>query len=421
MSQPSSINRRTFVHVSGAALGAGALGGALLDASPAWGAEDIPIGVLVPLTGGGSPYGPNMLKAIQMTTDAINKAGGPLGRHIKLYVEDSQTSPDAAVTAAQKVISLNHVAAIIGTWSSAVTLAVLPITKQAGILELNTSGAPEITGPKFRDLVFRTQPTDKPYGVSMARFAKHENMHKVALMVLNNPYALALADSFGAAWKGMGMPAASSVVYNPGATTYSGELQKALQDNPDLLIIAGYTPDASIIAKEWYAANGKSKVMGPGFALNGSFVKNVGANVTNGFFAVDGIPPVTQPGYKAFADTFQAATGTSLSESFWAAQVHDQINIIALAIEAAKSTASRAIAAKIPAIADPPGTEVYDFASGAKLIRNGKKINYQGASGPCDFNAEHNVLSDFAVWKLDGEKRIQLALYSAKELGASAS
>lgn len=418
---PQDVTRKHFVLGAGASAAGifSGLASGLTFGLPAMakGGPDIPVGVMVPLTGGGAPYGPNMLKAIEITADSINKAGGPIGRQLRIISEDSQTSPDAAVAAAQKLISLNHVGAIIGTWSSAVTLAVLPITTQAGVLEMNTSGAGDVTSPKYRRLVFRTQPTDRPYGLAMARFSKKQGYRKLALMVLNNPYALTMRDAIQGEWRRLGMPAVENVVvYNPKAASYAGEVQKALQGNPDLLIIIGYTPDASIIAKEWYAANVKTHVMGPGFAFNDALVKNVGAAVVNGFFAVDGIPPVTQPGYKAFAETFQAATGASLADNFWPAQAHDQINLLALAMEAAKSTDAAAVAAKMRAIAGPPGVEVYDFATGAKLLREGKKINYQGASGPCDFDDHHDIVSDFAVWRLDGTSRQQLELYPAREL-----
>ena len=95
---PRKLNRRTFLG-HGAAVTALAGVGPLAGLSRAWaaGGEPIPVGALVPLTGGGSPYGPNMLKALQLTIEDINGAGGPLGRNIVLYANDSQTSPDAGV------------------------------------------------------------------------------------------------------------------------------------------------------------------------------------------------------------------------------------------------------------------------------------------------------------------------------------
>ena len=44
-------------------------------------------------------------------------------------------------------------------------------------------------------------------------------------------------------------------------------------------------------------------------------------------------------------------------------------------------------------VSNPPGTAVYSFAEGTKLIREGKKINYEGASGSCDFDQIGDILS----------------------------
>ena len=50
------------------------------------------IGVLAPLTGGGGPYGPNIVKASKLAAEQINKSGGILGgRMIELFVEDDET------------------------------------------------------------------------------------------------------------------------------------------------------------------------------------------------------------------------------------------------------------------------------------------------------------------------------------------
>lgn len=413
-----AIGRRAVL-TEGAALAALTSGGLLTGTAAALAAEQGPpvsVGAVVPLTGGGAPYGPNMLKSLELTVADVNAAGGPLGRKLVLHASDGETKPDAAVTATEKLISINHVVAILGTWSSAVTLAVIPATFQAGIVEMNGSGAPSITGPEYRELVFRTYPIDTMHGVAMARFAKQKGYHKIFLMVLNNPYALATRSSFEAEWKKLGMsPPPKSLVYNPGATSYSAEVEQALRGKPDLLIVLGYTPDSSIIAKEWFAENVPTHVMGPGFAFTDAFVKNVGARVVEGFFAVDGIPAIGEPAFEAFAKKFTKATGASLAENYWSAQVHDQVNLLALAIEAGKSTVGKTVAQQIMLVANPPGEEVHDFASGAAALRKGQKINYEGASGPCDFTATHDVLANFAVWEFHNGKRKQVAFFPAKE------
>ena len=76
--------------------------------------------MLTPLTGAGSFDGPRMLKAMQAVFDEVNKAGGVMGRPINVVIEDDQTNPEAAVRAARKLIEVDKVSVILGTWASAV-------------------------------------------------------------------------------------------------------------------------------------------------------------------------------------------------------------------------------------------------------------------------------------------------------------
>src|SRR5262245_63032481 len=112
--------RRAVLKGAAAAMAAAPLG-ALAQGEP------LKFGVLTPLTGAGGQDGPRMLKAIQAVIDEVNKAGGVLGRQIETVVDDDQTNPEAAVRAARKLIEVNKVPVIMGTWASAVTSAVAPV------------------------------------------------------------------------------------------------------------------------------------------------------------------------------------------------------------------------------------------------------------------------------------------------------
>src|SRR5215204_3584000 len=83
--------------------------------------EPIKLATLTPLTGAGGPYGPVMAKVAAAVVEEVNKAGGVLGRRIVLVSEDDQTNPEAAVRAARKLIDVDKVSAIMGTWASSVT------------------------------------------------------------------------------------------------------------------------------------------------------------------------------------------------------------------------------------------------------------------------------------------------------------
>jgi branched-chain amino acid transport system substrate-binding protein len=68
------------------------------------------------------------------------------------------------------------------------------------------------------------------------------------------------------------------------------------------------------------------------------------------------------------------------------------MTMAALAMTAAKTTNARVWVNKIKAISNPPGAKCYFYSQCVALLKKGKKINYEGATGPEDFNKFHNVL-----------------------------
>ncbi len=121
-------------------------------------ADPIRIATLTPLTGAGGPYGPAMAKVAAAVVEEVNAAGGVLGRKVQLVSEDDQTSPDAGVRAARKLIDVDKVSAIMGTWASAVTTAVAPLCWESKTFLCTVSGADLITLLPHQGYLVRTQP-----------------------------------------------------------------------------------------------------------------------------------------------------------------------------------------------------------------------------------------------------------------------
>jgi ABC-type branched-subunit amino acid transport system substrate-binding protein len=74
------------------------------------------------------------------------------------------------------------------------------------------------------------------------------------------------------------------------------------------------------------------------------------------------------------------------------------VAVVALAIEQSKNATGRAIADSIRSVANPPGVEVSDLGEALKLVREGKDINYQGASGEITFDDNGDVSGTYSVW-----------------------
>ena len=360
------------------------------------------IGSLCPITGAGSPYGSGMQKAIEIAVAEVNGAGGAGGRKLELFNEDGQTKPDAAVLAAKKLIEVNKVQAILGTWSSGVTLAVMPLTDAAGIIEMNCSGAPAISTLDTKDLVWRFQATNDRFGAAFAVIAEKRGWKRPATMAFNNASGIGNAEGFKKAWEKKGGKVVASVVYEPNRPSYRTELQQILAAKPDVIVTGSYVPDSTIILREWYQSGQDVKWILPGWAANPDLIKALGNEVVEGVISVDSVSNENAASYKALDAAYQKAMGKPVSTNVYASMCYDMVMCIALAMEAAGPNATvTQVNAKIREVANPDGTQVYSFAEGRKLLSEKKKINYEGASSKLDFDQYGDVTPDFGVFVIE--------------------
>ena len=352
--------------------------------------EPIPIGTLCPLTGAGGSYGADMQRAVVAVVERINKAGGIAGRPIQLFNEDDQTNAEAGVRAARKLIDVNRVVAIVSTWASAVTLAVKPLCVEAKVFLIGVSGADAVTQGDHKGYVARTQPNTNLQGRMYAKFAvTKKEWKRVAYLALQTPYARSFGDAFTAIVKAAGATITDDLVYEDKKPSYRSEVTRVLATNPDLIMLEGYTPDSVVMVKEIYKAGYKGAVLGPSFAINAKFIEGVGADVAEGIWNMDRAPLFDSPAYKEFSAAVPRA-----DQSPYAPQAWDQMTLVALALAAGRGDASgTVIKDHLRAVANPPGAVVYSFAEGARFLAEGKKINYEGASGSCDFDAIGDILS----------------------------
>ena len=362
------------------------------------------IGALNPITNG-SNYGAGMQKMIFVAAQAVNAAGGAAGRQIEVFAEDSQANPQAAVLAAKKLIEINKVRAILGTWASGVSLAVAPLTNDANIFLMNTSGAPALSVPpaNAKGLCYRFQGTNDRWGRAYFQAALKEGFKRPATMALNNAAAISVTESFRAAWEADGKKVVEKVVYEPNQASYRSELQRILAAKPDVIIMGCYLADLTILLREWYQTGEPMHFIAPTYAANPELVKALGADVVEGLISVDTVPNETAAAYKLFDESYRNAMGQPGSTNSFAAMTWDMVTVLALAMEAANSVEIAAINAKMREVANPPGPTVFSFAEGKTALKSGK-INYDGASSVLDFDEHGDVKPDFGVYAFEKGK-----------------
>jgi branched-chain amino acid transport system substrate-binding protein len=392
------MTRRNFV----AGLGAGLTLSAIARAALGQDTGPIRIGALNPVTGSGSPYGTGMQKMILAAADTVNAGGGVLGRQIQVFAEDDQTNPQAGVLAAKKLIEVNRVQAILGTWSSGVTLAVLPLCKAAGIPILHTSGAPDLSDLKVTGgWGYRFHTPNGRTGRCYAEMCKKEGFKRVATLAFNNASGLGLTEGFAKAWKDMGNDIVEKVVYEPNQPSYRSELMKVLAARPDAIVTGSYYADTTIFMREWFQTGQKVRWVIPGHATTPEFIKAVGPAVSEGVLTADLVVAKDSPAYPPYDEAYRKQMGQPGESNIYAAMTWDMVVALALAIAAAGSAAMPEVNKTVRTIANAPGEKVYRFAEGKTKLKAGK-IDYDGGSSILEFDGNGDVTPDYGVYQIEG-------------------
>jgi branched-chain amino acid transport system substrate-binding protein len=384
------VSRREWAALVGAAM--------IAAAAPAWAQDVYRVGALNPVTGAGSTYGSGMQKSIYAAVAEVNAAGGAGGRRFEALAEDTQTSPEPAVLAAKKLIEVNKASAILGTWSSSVSLAIQPLTQGSNTILMHTSSAPTLFSQNVRNLGWGFQSGSKYNGRAMNAAVKKEGFKRPAIMAFNNDAAVGNVNAFKSAYEAEGGKIVASVVYEPKRTSYRSELEKVVAANPDVIALSGYLPDTTIILREAYELGVNAKFIIPGWAAGPQLLQALGPEVSEGVLVYESVPDANSAAFKRYSEAYQKALGSSGEDNVFAAQAYDMVISLALAMEkAGPGSDNLAIAKEIRTVSSPDGQKVTSFAEGKKLLQAGQKINYEGASGPLDFDEDGNAVAIFAV------------------------
>jgi hypothetical protein len=99
---------------------------------------------------------------------------------------------------------------------------------------------------------------------------------------------------------------------------------------------------------------------------------------------------------------------------------YDAVISQALAIDKANSILGSDINAAMTQVTNPPGTMCSTYSSCYTMIKAGTKINYEGASGPLDYNQYHNTFGPYGAFQQSvAGQQMQVANMDAAALAAA--
>jgi ABC-type branched-subunit amino acid transport system substrate-binding protein len=346
--------------------------------------EPIRIGILAPFTGTGGPYGKEIEEAARAAAAVVNDAGGVLGRKLELVPADDESVPTSGVAAARKLIDVDKVVAISGVWSSAVVLAVKPIAVEKGVALTTVGSADEITQGGNKGLVWRFQTNGKDWGAAFAKAMGKDGIKTASVMVLQTPFTLSTIEPFRKAFTDAGGKVVDQVAFNPNQPSYRVEVERIFSKAPDAVFVAAYVNELSAIAKEAFRSGYNSKIYAYSNAAdsNGKFVENVGKEVAEGIVHTQHVPVAKSASYSRYLNQINKPEGTVMT---YGGQVFDQIVMLALAMEKARSTNGTDFGREFPGLVNADAPSIGEPAEALKAIREGKAFRYSGAASDFRF------------------------------------
>ncbi|WP_420991562.1 ABC transporter substrate-binding protein [Cupriavidus sp. 30B13] len=366
--------------------------------------KEIPIGFVLPLSGGAATIGNQTKQGAEIAAEQINQAGGIRslgGARLKLIFADSQSKPDVGVAETERLIQRENVPLIVGAYNSAVTFPATEVAERYKVPWVVTGAVKdEITERGFK-YVFR--PNNKAIydareqidALDLLKKETGKGPKNIGLFYEGTDWGRSHAANIKKLVKERGYAISLDESYPPNQTDLSAQLLKIRSAKPDALIVVAYTPDHILFTRQLaesrlYIPYGVHSVGGGSEDPN--FYKAVSPKAVEYMFVqddfqVDIMRAAKDPAIIDADAKFKAALGYGMNS--YGSQGMSNVYIVKDALERAASVDREKLRAALAAT---------DISSGPALVTGYQRIKFddQGQN-----TYAHGVISQ----NLNGERR----------------
>ncbi len=311
----------------------------LLGLNPARAAEDIVIGAIYPLTGNAAQIGADAQAAIGVISDIINTDHPPIpmllgkggglphmnGAHIRVVFADHQNDPQKARAEAERLITQDHVVALIGSYTSATAATISQVAERYEVPYISMDNSSPSLNQRGLKWFFRTSPHDEMFTAAMFAFFKDvgaKTGHSVQTVSLFYEDSIFGTDSSNVQKKlaaANGIKVATEIKYRANSPSLSAEAQRLRAAGADVLMPSSYTSDAILILRgmnEIGYKPGAIMAQAAGFQEQ-SFLTAAGplaeGVMSRSSFALDAVK--SRPAIAAVNGAFRAKAGKDLNDN----------------------------------------------------------------------------------------------------------
>ncbi len=359
--------------------------------------ETVRIGVIYPFSGSLASTGKDLKQGVELAVEIVNNRHDDLnlplagsegvwgGKKIELVFADHEGKPDKGKTEAERLITQEHVAALLGAYNSSVTRTASQVAEQAGIPFLSTASTnPQLTARGFK-WFFRTTPHDGTFAENAFQFFRGLNDQKgadiktIALVYENTDFGKGFANLARSFAQQYGFEVVADISYARETQNVRSETREVKAANPDAVVFASYVSDAILFMKTFKQIGVAPKVIwadDAGFIASG-FLENLGSDgeyvTSREVWAAD--LAATRPVVAQVNDLYRQKYGQDMNGN--AARAFTGMLALADAIDRAGSADPEAIR-KALTETDIPGDRLIVPWQGIRFNANGQNIMGSG-------------------------------------------
>jgi branched-chain amino acid transport system substrate-binding protein len=265
----------------------------------------IRLGVITSLTGTNAAFGAAHKAGYTIAVNDINAGGGINGRRLEIVYFDDQSKPDRAVQGIAKLVDQEHVAMLLGAYSSESTLAMVPVVTQKQVPLIIPTAVAENIMASGSPWVFRLCAGSGVYATATLDFLKSNgDPRNIAVVYENTNFGKSTRKSMVEAAQQRGLNVVADEAYQAKSPDYGDLLRRVKERNPDAIYFGSYLLDAAALMRQAKQVNLDAKYFtsaATGFAVpEFPTEKGAGDQAEYTFSVSQWLPTVLWKGSKEF-------------------------------------------------------------------------------------------------------------------------
>ena len=395
------------------------------------GTAALTIGVFNPFSGADAGFGALMIAGCLPAAAAIEAAGGILKhKTLNCKISDSRGDPaDAVPAASQLVATTSNLVGIVGP-SSDEASATVPIFNRSKMPMFGDTGQATFDKSSYR-YFYRITPPDDATGYAMAVYAKDKGYKRAVTVFGSDISSQGTLPTVTAGFKHLGGKIALSETLPLDQSSYRSEVEAVAAAKPDVIFMEADPQTSATFFAELQQLYHLVPIIGTD-ATQPQWLKAVSGaigakNLKKYYVGAQPYSPTTGPAQVAWIAALKLVqtkvpqpakqwTYNSYAQSAW-----DSVNLMALAMQAAKSTTPSVYTRFIVKVANgsPGAVLVYSFAQGKKELLAGKSIEYVGATGAIHLDRYNNSPGLFEMASPNGNATTTVAILTAAQVNTA--